>query len=91
MFFFLTTGQAAIRKEKVKIPSTLHTNNSTGNNQIPEKIIGANDVRGELMFKIKYIGTDKMGWMKASVMNVEYPQLVIDFHQSNLVWKDDEP
>lgn len=59
-------------------------------NQVPEKIVGANVMSGELMFKLKWIDNDKMSWIKAEILNVEYPKLVIDFYQSKLVWDDFE-
>ncbi|UJR21967.1 hypothetical protein I4U23_025035 [Adineta vaga] len=51
-----------------------------------EKILGATDVYGELMFLIKWQATDKPELVPARIANVRSPQHVIRFYEDRLTW-----
>jgi chromobox protein 5 len=51
-----------------------------------EKILGATDVYGELMFLIKWQLTDKPELVPARIANVKSPQYVIRFYEDRLTW-----
>ncbi|KAK7603116.1 hypothetical protein V9T40_003115 [Parthenolecanium corni] len=52
----------------------------------PERIIGATDSSGELMFLMKWVGTDEADLVRSVDARQKCPQLIIEFYEKHLTW-----
>lgn len=53
---------------------------------VPEKIVGAADSGGELMFLIKWKGTEKVDLVPAREANVKFTDMVVKFYEDRIQW-----
>lgn len=56
---------------------------------VPEKIIGATDQDGQLLFLVQWKGKNKAQLVASKVVRKHCPDLVIDFYEARLTWQQD--
>lgn len=54
-----------------------------------DRVLGASDVTGELVFLMKFKDQDNAEMIPARIANVKCPQLVIQFYEERLMWHSD--
>lgn len=54
----------------------------------PDKILGASDTSGTLMFLMSWKNSSKTEFVPSKVANIKCPQLVIKFYEERLTWID---
>lgn len=76
--------------ENIELPdgdrSTLGEKNLDNQDLEPEKIIGATESNGEMMFLIKWKNMNKADLISAKVAKIACPQTVITFFEERLTW-----
>ncbi|XP_063700339.1 heterochromatin protein 1-like [Culicoides brevitarsis] len=56
---------------------------------VPEKIIGATDQDGKLLFLVQWKGKNKAQLVESKIARKHCPDLVIDFYEARLTWQQD--
>ncbi|GFR05766.1 chromobox protein homolog 3 [Trichonephila clavata] len=55
----------------------------------PDRIMGATDNGGELMFLIRWKGCEEADLVSSKIANIKCPQTVIQFYEERLIWHTD--
>ncbi|XP_050099888.1 chromobox protein homolog 1-like [Anopheles aquasalis] len=79
----------ASTKSSGKAKRTLEAEEVSGFDKgyIPEKILGATEANGKLLFLVQWKDKDKAQLVKSEEARKHCPQLVIDFYEDRLIWQ----
>lgn len=82
----ITPKNEILRNSDKKQPTRRSEGSQIGPCLQPEKIIGAADSGGELMFLIKWKGVEKADLVPAREANVKFTDMVVKFYEDRIQW-----
>ncbi|XP_060857403.1 uncharacterized protein LOC132934985 [Metopolophium dirhodum] len=75
-----------IAKDDIDNIDTVNDFSDKPNMKIPEKIITATDLNGQLEILMKWRGIEEMELIPAKKANLMWPQMIIKFYEENITW-----
>lgn len=83
------TARAEENGNSKRTSQPVDKSNGFDRDMTPDRVLGASDVTGELVFLIKFKDQDGAEMIPARIANVKCPQLVIQFYEERLMWHSD--